>query len=179
MRGLAEGCVKNARRETADDLSSNGTLVVACSAAMFTLLPIAAHQLGWLGHLPDPPGKLFASDKITESGAAHPWGIPDSLLGLGSYIVTLALAVNAPRRQGVQKALALKLLADGSFAGFNLIRQVVSFRRLCSWCTGTALCTAAMLLSERTAMRRQVGIMLEQIDLSSGSFACCRCRCFS
>jgi uncharacterized membrane protein len=150
-------------RSAADNLTSNSTLVMACSAAIGTLLPVAAHQVGFLGHLPDPPGKLFASDKITESRAAHPLGIPDSLLGLGSYIVTLALALNASRRPGIQKALALKLLADGSLAGFNLVRQVVSFRRLCSWCTGTALCTAAMLLSERTAMRRQIAIMREQI----------------
>ena len=127
--------------------------VLACSAALLTLLPVAAHQLGCLDHVPDPPGKVFASDKITESAAAHPLGIPDSLLGLGSYGLTLALALNAERSPKARRALTLKLLVDGSIASFNVVRQVVVFRRLCSWCMGTALCTVAMIVSERATIR--------------------------
>ena len=152
----------NARRDGADDLTSESKLLVACSAALCTLLPIAAHQVGWLRHLPDPPGKLFASDKITESRAAHPLGIPDSLLGLASYGVTLGLALRASKSPRLRKALAMKLLLDGSLASFNVVRQVMSFRRLCSWCTGSALCTAAMLVSERETIRRQIAIVREQ-----------------
>jgi uncharacterized membrane protein len=155
MRGLTETRVTSA----ADERPANATVILACSAALFTLLPVAAHQLGCLRHLPDPPGRLFASDKITESRAAYPFGIPDGVLGLGSYAVTLALALNASRCQGVRKALHLKLLADGFVAGFNFARQIISFRRLCSWCTCTALCTAAMLLAERWAIRKQTAIM--------------------
>lgn len=158
MRGLIETRVTNVRTGAPDEHSANATVVLACSAAMFMLLPVAAHQLGCLRHLPDPPGRLFASDKITESRLAHPFGIPDSLLGLGSYSITLALALSASRRPGVQKALALKLLADGSVAGFNFARQIISFRRLCSWCTGTALSTVAMLLAERGPIRKQTAI---------------------
>jgi hypothetical protein len=157
--------VINARRDPSYDLASKNTLVMACSAALCTLLPVAAHQFGCLDHLPDPPGRAFASDKITESRLAYPLGIPDSLLGLGSYTVTLALALNASRFPGVQKALALKLLADGSLASFNFLRQVVYFRRLCSWCTATALCTALMLVAERAAIRRQIAIIRVQMSL--------------
>jgi uncharacterized membrane protein len=135
------------------------TLVVACSTALCTLLPVAAHQLGYLAHLPDPPGRLFDSDKVTESEAAYPVGVPDGLLGLGSYGLTLALAINASRFPGVQTALALKLLADGSLAGLTFIRQLISFQRLCSWCTGTALCTTVMLVTERATIRREVALI--------------------
>ena len=153
------GAIKGA---ATDDSASNTAVVVACSAALLTLLPVAAHQLGCLRHLPDPPGRVFASDKITGSAGAHPLGIPDSLLGLGSYGVTLALAVNARKSRKTRKALALKLLVDGSLATFNVVRQVVSFRRLCSWCTGTALCTVAMVVSERTTIRNQIAMLREQ-----------------
>lgn len=71
--------------------SPNTALMIAASAALLTLVPIAAHQLGFLDHLPDPPGNIFDSDKITQSSAAHPMGIPDSLPGLASYGVTLTL----------------------------------------------------------------------------------------
>ena len=137
------------------DGSSNGLLIAATSAAILTLLPVAAHQLGVLDHLPDPPSRLFNSDRITDSKSAHPLGIPDSLLGLGSYGLTLALVLLAQRDRRAGKLLAVKLVADGSAAGFNVVKQVVSFRRLCSWCTGTALCTAAMIFAGRSHLRRE------------------------
>jgi uncharacterized membrane protein len=125
-------------------------LITAASVALVTLLPVAAHQLGGLAHLPDPPGELFASDRITESMAAHPLGIPDSLLGLGSYGITLSLILLARSHPKLRKFLALKLVCDGAVAGFNVVRQVATFGRLCSWCTGTALCTAVMAAAGRT-----------------------------
>lgn len=126
---------------------SDKVLLSATSAALLTLIPVAAHQLGYLRHLVDPPAKIFASDEITESATAHPFGIPDSLLGLGSYGLTLTLIVLARSRPRVRKLLTFKLIGDGAVASFNVVHQVVKFGKICSWCTGTALCTAAMMLS--------------------------------
>ena len=128
---------------------SNPALIATTSAAILTLIPVAAHQLGALSHLPDPPYPIFASDEITGSKAAHPFGIPDSLPGLASYSTTLTLALLAEDHPSARKLLKAKLLADGTLATFNLIRQVVVFRKLCSWCTATALCTYAMLYAAR------------------------------
>jgi len=125
-------------------------LVTAASAALVTLLPVAAHQMGCLAHLPDPPGELFASDRITESKAAHPLGIPDGLLGLGSYGTTLSLILLARSRPKARRFLALKLVGDGAVAAFNVVRQVATFGKVCSWCTGTALCTAVMVIAGRS-----------------------------
>lgn len=141
--------------ENLNDVSSNSLVVAGTLAAILTLLPVAAHQLGALDHLPDPPSCIFASDRITESDSAHPLGIPDSLLGLGSYGLTLTLALLARKHDRARKLLAMKLIADGSVAGFNVVKQVVSFRRLCSWCTGTALCTAAMVVAGRSLIRQE------------------------
>ncbi len=137
------------------DEHSNALLITATSLALMTLAPIAAYQLGALDHLPDPPFSIFDSDSITDSKSAHPLGIPDSLLGLGSYGITLALALLAHRDRRVKKLLAVMLVADGSVASFNVVKQVVSFRRLCSWCTGTALCTAAMVFVGRSLIRQE------------------------
>jgi uncharacterized membrane protein len=137
-------------------VKTDQALLLTTSAALATLIPVAAHQLGWIDHLPDPPTRLFASDAITESKAAHPLGVPDSLLGLGSYGATLGLVLTARKYPGVSGLLAAKLLADSSLAGFNMARQIVSFRKLCSWCTGTALCTAAMLIAGRTLIASQL-----------------------
>jgi uncharacterized membrane protein len=144
--------------ELASDLSSDqraalNAATAACAVAMLTLLPVAAHQLGLLDHLPDPPSDLFDSDRITESKAAHPLGIPDSLLGLGSYAATLALLLASRRVRIARQLLRAKLTADSSAAAFNAVRQIVKFRRLCSWCTGTAIATAAVVHYGRKALR--------------------------
>ena len=148
-----------------DDYSYRVLLAAAC-AAVGTLIPVAAHQAGLLDHLPDPPGGIFDSDQITESDAAHPLGIPDGVLGLGSYGITLALALPACNCPTMRRLLALKLLADGSLAGINVARQVISFRKLCSWCTGTAACTGLMLLAGRKLIAEEV--FAARRDLQAG-----------
>jgi len=132
---------------------TNGLLAANC-AAILCLLPVAAHQVGALRHLPDPPSPLFDSDCITESKAAHPLGIPDSLPGIASYATTLTLVVLAREHPTARKLLAAKLLADGALATVNLVRQIVTFRKFCSWCTGTALATYAMLYAAKLSTER-------------------------
>lgn len=134
---------------------SHGLLTAATGAAIATLLPVAAYQTGAMKRLRDPPGSIFASERITQSKAAHPLGIPDAIPGLGSYGLTLALVMMAKDSPRARRLLAYKLAGDGALAGFNVVRQIVSFRRLCSWCTGTALCTAVMLYAGRGIMARE------------------------
>jgi uncharacterized membrane protein len=131
-------------------------LVIATSAALLTLAPVAIRQLGLVDHLPDPPGSLFASDEITGSSAAHPMGIPDGLLGIASYGATLTLILLARKRPEARKLLAAKLVADGCAAGFNTVRQVARFRKLCSWCTATAICTAVMIVAGRKLIASEI-----------------------
>lgn len=121
------------------------TTLSATSVTILTLLPIALYQCHAIYHLPDPPGSYFDSHRITASKSAHPLGIPDSLLGLASYGTTMALVFAARCSQTGRTLLRAKLLIDGSMAAINVTRQVVSFRKLCSWCTGTALATAVLV----------------------------------
>jgi uncharacterized membrane protein len=124
-------------------------LIAGCGAAVATLVPVVLHQVGVLEHLPDPPGEMFDSDAITESEMAHPLGVPDGLLGLASYGTTLALAVAAARCVAVRRALGAKLVVDAGAAGLNAMRQVVRFRKVCSWCMGTVAATAVMVWAGR------------------------------
>ena len=119
--------------------------VAAAGVALLTLIPVALYQTHVIETLPDPPGPWFDSPGITRSKAARPLGIPDGLLGLGSYGVTLALLLAARRSGLAAKLLQAKLVADGGAAGFNVVRQAVSFRKFCSWCTATALATAVLV----------------------------------
>jgi uncharacterized membrane protein len=128
-------------------------LIGACCMTIATLIPVALYQTGMSGSLPDPPSRLFYSEKITTSKAAHPLGIPDSLLGLASFGTTLALILTARRSATARKLLGAKLCMDAAAGAFNAGRQVVSFGRLCSWCTGTAAAAGVMAYGGRDLIR--------------------------
>ena len=130
---------------TRSQRTAGNVALVSTAAALATLAPVAALQLGLCSHLPDPPLTVFDSDAITSSRAAHPFGVPDGLLGLFSYSITLALLLAARRSRAVHPLLKIKLVIDASAAAGNSVRQVVKFRRVCSWCTATALATAAIV----------------------------------
>jgi hypothetical protein len=50
---------------------------------------ISLYQLGVIRHLPDPPGRIFDSDRVNASHKAYALGVPDGTLGLGLYALTL------------------------------------------------------------------------------------------
>ena len=126
--------------------------ITGCCLALGSLVPVALFQGEVIDSLPDPRGEVFASERITLSRAAHPLGIPDSYLGLASYGTTLALLLMAERSLVARRLLGLKLVGDAGLATFNVVRQVVSFRKLCSWCTLTALATSAVVYGGRSAI---------------------------
>ena len=137
---------------SAEQLGASNVAIGACGVALATLAVVAAHQVGVVDHLPDPPGAVFGSDEITESKAAHPLGIPDGLLGLMSFGVTMALLVAARKSALARGVLRVKLGVDASVASANVVRQVVSFGKVCSWCTGTAVATGVMVRYGRKSL---------------------------
>lgn len=124
--------------------------LLCCCAALGSLLPVTLYQLDIFKNLPDPPGSIFDSENIVMSKGAFPFGIPDGLLGLGSYSATLVLLIAAGKLDGagsriLKASLRTKLLLDGSMAASKAMKQIGRFGRLCSWCMGTALATGGML----------------------------------
>jgi uncharacterized membrane protein len=137
--------------------SDNYPLLIAAScAALATLVPIAMYQLNVITQLPDPPLRVFDSERITKSKAAHPMGIPDALLGLASFGTTLTLAILARRNKTAKMLLGVKLGMDASVAAFNAVRQVAEFGKLCSWCTATALSAGVMAYAGRGSIREVI-----------------------
>ena len=132
---------------------SDTLLLTACSTAMITLVPVALYQAGAIRHLADPPSPIFNSERITRSKAAHPLGIPDAFLGLASFATTLTLILFARRHRVAKELLGAKLTLDASAAAFNAGRQVVGFKQLCSWCTGTAIAAGVMAYAGRDTVR--------------------------
>ena len=124
-------------------------MAAACCGALALLVPVALYQTKVISHLSDPPFPLFDSDQITRSEAAHPFGVPDALLGLASFGVTLVLIRASRHDPRVRKVLGAKLALDAGAASLNAARQVVSFGKLCSWCMGSAIATGVMTFAGR------------------------------
>lgn len=131
----------------------NLPLTLATTAALLTLVPVALRQLRVIRSLPDPNHHLFNSDRVVTSHKSKPFGIPDSLLGLGSYTATLALVLLAPKSPTAQKLVGPKLALDTTVAAANTVRQFTSFRKVCSWCLLTVAATAAMAITGRQHLR--------------------------
>lgn len=129
-----------------------GMAIACCCVAMGSLVPVFLLQFRVIDDLPEFPARLFNSKKIVMSKTAFPLGIPDSLLGLSSYGVTLILLFTAkPGRPWLQLALRGKLLLDGTLAARKTRKQITRFGRVCSWCMGTAAATAGVVYFARKA----------------------------
>ncbi len=127
-----------------------GMAIAFCSIAIASLVPVVLVQLRVIKNLPDPPGSIFDSKRIVTSKSAYRLGIPDGVLGLGSYSITLVLLITAtPSRPLLRGALRAKLLLDGTVAARKARGQMKQFGRICSWCMGTALATAGVVYFAR------------------------------
>lgn len=138
---------------SSDPAEKKGAMLAGCCVAIGSLIPVALYQVGAIKHLPDPPSEVFDSDTITSSKDAHPFGIPDALLGIASFGTTLALVLASRRSETARRLLAAKLVLDTTVAAFDSTRQVISFRKLCSWCTVVALAAGVTAYSGRAAIQ--------------------------
>jgi uncharacterized membrane protein len=101
---------------------------------------IALYQLGLIKHLPDPPVPGVDSEAVVGSDEAYArFDVPDAVLGLGSYAVTLSLAAvggggRAESRPWLPLAMGAKVAFDAAMAGRLAVEQWPRHRALCSWC---------------------------------------------
>ena len=126
---------------------------------------VASYQLGLIRRLPDPPLAGFDSAKVAGSAEAYALlGMPDAVLGLGSYAATLGLAAlgggdRSPARPWLPLALAAKVSLDATLAGRKALGQWPRHRALCSWClvaAGASLASVPLVLPDAIeALRRR------------------------
>lgn len=129
-----------------------GMAIACCCGALATLAPVALVQLHITKDLPDPPGRWFNSKQVVTSKGSYRLGIPDGLLGLASYGVTMGLLLSAtPERPLMRRLLHGKLALDATMALRNVRKQVSEHKSICSWCLGTAVATAGMVFFGRSS----------------------------
>lgn len=127
---------------------------------------IALYQLGIIKHLPDPPGRLFTSDRIDGSAQAYTrLSTPDAALGMANYAVTVVLAAMGGRARACQApwiplAMSAKLGFDVAQGVRLSIQQWTQYRSFCFWCllaAGASFASAPFAVREtREALRHLV-----------------------
>lgn len=116
---------------------------------------ISLYQLGVIRHLPDPPGRIFDSDKVNGSRKAYLLGVPDGPLGALLYAATMTLAgAGGSRRTGRGRWLDWLLggaaLAGVAGAAQYLYDMIRNQERACPYClTGAGLNGAIAALAWR------------------------------
>jgi Vitamin K epoxide reductase family len=119
----------------------------------------ALYQTGVIRHLPEPRvggGRLDADRVDAYSGAYRVLSVPDSVLAIASYAVTLALAAaggigRGRRHPWLPVALAAKLTADGAMGAALARVQWKKIGAFCSWClvaTGATLAALPLALPD-------------------------------
>lgn len=138
----------SAADEPRDPAEKTRVMLAGCCIAIRSLISVAMYQVKTIRHLPDPPSEVFNWDAITGSRQAHLFGIPDALLRISSLGATIALVLASRRSVTTRRLLVAKLALDMTPAVFSMTRWAVSCRKLCSWCTVTALATGIAAYGE-------------------------------
>jgi uncharacterized membrane protein len=129
---------------------------------------ISLYQLGVIRHLPDPPGRIFDSDKVNASRTAYALGVPDGPLGLGLYALTLIFAGAGGSARSGRHPIFDVLLGGAVVAGVGgalhyLYDMVRHQRRACPYCLAGAathfvmapLALPGALAASRSLLRRR------------------------
>ena len=161
-RTLGYGIRNNSRK---DMRRRRGIFGLALSAAA-SMSVIALYQMGIFKHVPEPHGSRFDSDAVTGSAKAYSLlETPDSVLAIGSYAVTMALAaMGSPDRAREQPLLpvllAAKVAFDAAVAAKYTIEEWKGHRAFCFWCllaSATTFASLALAIPEaRRSMQNSV-----------------------
>ena len=138
------------REERLPSLRRRRTIAALAAAGMADFALISLYQLGLVRHLPDPPGRLFASDQVNSSHKAFAMGVPDGTTGALLYAGTLVLAAFGGTRETGRRPLWSLLLGGAVAAGvvgaLDYLRDMIfKQERACPYCLMGAALNFAMV----------------------------------
>lgn len=137
------------RTETGLYLWCRRGLVITSFVSILCMQIVALYQMGLVKHLIEPPWRYFNADKVDAAAEAyHRMGLPmpDAMLGIVSYAVTVALvSVGGPDRferwWWLPLLMGAKVLIDALQAGRLSWEQWAQHNAFCFWCLIAAAST--------------------------------------
>lgn len=145
----AEAVSDALRRGAGEHLDRRRRMAWLQMAASGTLGVVALYQFGLLKTVPEPSLPGLDADRVDASGEAYAFlSTPDAALGMASAGVSLVLAgMGGAKRHEEQPWIPLLLLAkslvDAAGGLYLTAEQVTKHKRICSWCTASALLLVA------------------------------------
>lgn len=137
------------RETTSPDLTRRRWIVGLSAAGTVIANVVALYQTGIIRHLPDPPLRVFNSDKVDASNYAYKrLDTPDALLMLVNYGITAALASaggrdRAEQQPGLAIATGVKALTDVAVAAKLGVEEWKENKALCFYCQLATVASAA------------------------------------
>lgn len=134
-------------KSAATENRRNIAALAAAGLADFGLISLL--QLGYFKMLPDPPGKMFNTVKVNTSKEAVMLGMPDGVISLGGYALTMLLAMAGSRFKKRSRLLDLALggvvLGQAAGAAQYLYKMALVQKRVCIYCVAGAAINFASL----------------------------------
>ena len=145
----AEAVSDALRRGAGEHLDRRRRMAALQTGAAATLGVVGLYQFGLLKSVPEPPLPGLDADRVDASGEAYEMlRTPDSALGILSAGVSLVLAgMGGAKRYEEQPWIPLALLAkslvDAAGGLYLTAEQLTKHKRVCSWCTASAVLLVA------------------------------------
>lgn len=138
------------RHGQSDSLKRRRNIALLSAFGILDFLLISLYQLGIIRHMPDPPGKIFNSDKANGSKEAYAMGAPDGPISLVLYALNIVLAsAGGSSRSG--RHPIFDLLLGGAILGSvvgsisYMYNMIFKQQKACIYCITGALLNFAML----------------------------------
>jgi len=130
--------------------SRRGWIVAVAALAAADAIVVALRQTGVIRRLPEPPGRIWDTNRVVTSPVAYAMGVPDAPIAALVYLSMIGFATRLgarhPRRRP-WSALGLATGATGAAAGgaFYLWHMLAREKKLCPYCLGTASASFTLL----------------------------------
>lgn len=137
------------RRQDSPHLRARRRVAALQVVSTAALSVVALYQFGLLRSVPEPPLPGLDADAVDASGEAYVLlHTPDSALGIASAGTSLVLAGmggadRADRTPLLPLAMLAKCLVDATSALYLTAEQLTKHKRVCSYCTVSALALVA------------------------------------
>jgi len=127
-----------------------GWLVALAAFAAADAIVVALRQTGVIRRLPEPPGRIWDTNRVVTAPVAYALGVPDAPVAAVTYLALIGFALRLGGRSARRRpwsALGLAAGTTGAAAGaaFYLWDMLAREKKLCPYCLGTATATFTML----------------------------------
>lgn len=137
------------RKDTRKSTENRRTIAALAAVGLVDFGLISLLQMGYFKKLPDIPGKIFDTVKVNTSKDAVILGMPDGVISLGAYALTMFLAMAGIRFRKKSRLLDLALsgVVVGQALGAAQYMYKMSFvqKKVCVYCVAGAAINFASL----------------------------------